>query len=78
MQLHPHATMKPVAKNTTQKKTIQRYVDPGWPVLADGVSAVTELSSSRSGGLSPFGEDVEFPLPADDVPYIHPHTVINR
>ena len=32
----------------------------------------------RAGGLSPFGEDTEFPLPAESLPYAHPHTVINR
>ena len=33
---------------------------------------VTELISERPGPLSPFGEDVEFPLPADKVSYVHP------
>jgi prolyl-tRNA editing enzyme YbaK/EbsC (Cys-tRNA(Pro) deacylase) len=54
------------------------YVDPGWPSVADGEHAVTELSSARAGGLSPFGEDTEFPLPVDRLPYMHPRTVINR
>jgi len=27
--------------------------------------------------LSPFG-DLTFPLPTDDVPYVHPVTVVNR
>jgi hypothetical protein len=27
--------------------------------------------------LSPFG-DVVFPVPADDLPYVHPVTVVNR
>ncbi|EKT82903.1 hypothetical protein WSS_A10052 [Rhodococcus opacus M213] len=53
-------------------------MDPGWPETADGDHAVTELSSTRAGGLSPFGEDTEFPLPAESLPYAHPHTVINR
>jgi hypothetical protein len=56
----------------------KNYVDPGWPKTPKGEVAVTELSSSRSGGLSPFGEDTEFPLPVEDLPYVHPHTVINR
>ncbi|MBJ8344218.1 hypothetical protein [Antrihabitans sp. YC2-6] len=59
-------------------KSSKTYVDPGWPQLADGDEAVTELSSSRSGGLSPYGENLEFPLPAEDLPYVHPVTVINR
>ncbi|WP_070379497.1 hypothetical protein [Rhodococcus sp. WMMA185] len=55
-----------------------QYVDPGWPETADGDQAVTELSSTRAGGLSPFGEDTEFPLPVESLPYAHPYTVINR
>ena len=54
------------------------YVDPGWPEVAEGDHAVTELSSTRSGGLSPYGEDTEFPVPVEQLPYTHPHTVINR
>jgi hypothetical protein len=59
-------------------KSKKPYVDNGWPQVADGEHAVTELSSSRSGNLSPFGEDTEFPVAADKLPYVHPHTVINR
>lgn len=55
----------------------KKYVDPGWPEMADGDHAVTELSSDRAGGLSPFG-DVTFPLPTDKVHYVHPYTVVNR
>jgi len=33
---------------------------------------VSELLSERPGPLSPFGEDVEFPLPQDQVAYVHP------
>lgn len=33
---------------------------------------VSELVSERSGPLSPFGEDVEFPLPPEQVSYVHP------
>ncbi|MQY19312.1 hypothetical protein [Nocardia macrotermitis] len=59
-------------------KSKKPYVDNGWPQLANGDHAVTELSSARSGGLSPFGEDTEFPVPAEEIAYVHPHTVINR
>jgi hypothetical protein len=38
---------------------------------------VSEFNADRQGALSPFGE-VEFPLPGDQVPYIHPVTIINR
>ena len=54
------------------------YVDNGWPVLDGGDDhAVSELATDRTGALSPFG-DLAFPLPADDLPYTHPVTVINR
>ncbi len=55
-----------------------QYVDRGWPELVDGDLAVTELSSTRSGPLSPYGEETDFPIPVDSLPYTHPRTVINR
>ncbi|MGW0159528.1 hypothetical protein ACWDUN_09415 [Mycobacterium sp. NPDC003323] len=54
-----------------------QYVDNGWPEVADGDHAVSELVSNRAGAMSPFGE-VTFPLPADALPYVHPVTVVNR
>jgi len=53
------------------------YVDPGWPATADGEHAVSELATDRTGALSPFGE-LTFPLPADELPYLHPVTVVNK
>ena len=38
---------------------------------------MSELAADRTGALSPFG-DLAFPLPADDLPYVHPVTVVNR
>lgn len=55
----------------------KQYVDNGWPETAEGDHAVSELTSDRTGSLSPFG-DVTFPLPAEDLPYIHPVTVVNK
>jgi succinate dehydrogenase / fumarate reductase, iron-sulfur subunit len=40
--------------------------------MAEEHLPVSELASERSGPLSPFGEDVEFPLPAEKVLYVHP------
>jgi hypothetical protein len=51
-------------------------VDPGWPATDPDDHAVSELVSDRTGALSPFGA-LEFPLPADDLPYVHPVTVVN-
>jgi len=59
-------------------KSKKPYVDNGWPQVDDGEHAVTELSSTRTGNLSPFGEDTEFPVDAEQLPYLHPSTVINR
>ena len=69
---------RPCQNGTVARNRKKQYVDPGWPATAAGKPAVTELSSSRAGGLSPFGEDAEFPVPAESLPYTHPHTVINR
>ena len=38
---------------------------------------VSELATDRAGALSPFG-DVIFPLPADELPYVHPVTDVSR
>ncbi|ORX04643.1 hypothetical protein [Mycolicibacillus trivialis] len=54
-----------------------RYVDNGWPDVGPDEIAVSELATDRPGALSPFGE-VEFPLPTDDIPYVHPVTVVNK
>lgn len=63
-----------VADNNGKK----HYVDPGWPVT-DGEDdhPVSELAADRAGALSPFGE-LSFPLPSDDLPYVHPVTVVNK
>ncbi|MCT7657589.1 hypothetical protein [Mycobacterium deserti] len=64
-----------MANDKQQKK---RYVDPGWPAV-DGEDdhPVSELAADRTGALSPFG-DLTFPLPADELPYLHSSTVINK
>lgn len=54
----------------------QGRIDPSWPELPDGEHPVSELASPMQGSLSPFGDDVEFPL--EEVPYVHPVTEINR
>ena len=38
---------------------------------------MSELAADRAGALSPFG-DITFPLPASDLPYLHPVTVVNK
>ena len=53
-------------------------VDPTWPGYDDlGKAPVSEIAADRQGALSPFGE-LAFPLPADELPYQHPETEINR
>ena len=59
-------------------KKKKQYIDNGWPVDLEGDDhAVSELAADRTGALSPFG-DVVFPLPAEDLPYTHPVTVVNK
>jgi hypothetical protein len=33
---------------------------------------VNELAADKAGALSPFGSDVEFPWPLDQIRYTHP------
>ena len=46
--------------------------------VPDGHLPVTELAAERPGPLSPFGEDVEFPLPLNLLRYAHPTDRPNR
>lgn len=52
-------------------------IDPTWPSQSEEDHPVSELATTWQGALSPFGE-TEFPLPADQLPYVHPETEINR
>jgi hypothetical protein len=67
--------MTPVADIVETKRG--RYVDNGWPTTDPNDHAVSELVADRTGAMSPFGE-ITFPVPADDLPYLHPITLINR
>jgi hypothetical protein len=44
------------------------------PTSKPGNLPVNEVLFERQGAASPFGEDVEFPLPVSDLPYTHPAT----
>ncbi|WP_162618285.1 hypothetical protein [Mycobacterium leprae] len=66
--------MADIAKSKAHKS---RYVDNGWPTTDPDHHAVSELVTDCAGALSPFG-DLVFPVPADDLPYVHPVTVVNR
>lgn len=71
----PFARMAGVADNERQKK---QYVDPGWPeVDGEDHEVISELASDRTGALSPYGT-LTLPLPPDDLPYLHPVTVVNK
>jgi hypothetical protein len=66
-----------VADDADTKPQKSRYVDNGWPASGEGDHPVSELVADRTGALSPFGE-ITFPVPADELPYIQPVTVINK
>ena len=54
------------------------YVDNGWPDIAVEDHAVTEFTAHLAGALSPFGNETPFPVPADELSFINPKTVVNR
>ena len=66
-----------VADNSGKQTPKNKYVDNGWPTTDPDDHPVSELASDRVGASSPFG-DLAFPLPADDLPYLHPVTIVNR
>lgn len=79
-QLPDLATGRSACHNVgvADKKQKKQYVDPGWPdTHGDDDHAVSELVSDRTGAMSPFGE-LTFPLPAEQLPYTHPVTVVNK
>ena len=41
-------------------------------IVKPGRLPVSEFAAERPGPLSPYGEDVEFPLPPEKVAYVHP------
>ena len=53
------------------------YIDNGWPKLLSNELAISELTANRSGALSPFGDTI-FPVPVDELPFIHSCTKINN
>jgi len=59
------------------KQVRSERTDPAWPAASEHDAPVTELAAPVQGALSPFGE-VAFPLPPDELPYVHPETKINR
>jgi hypothetical protein len=69
--------MAPVADNADKEAPKTRYVDNGWPTTNPDDHAVSELATDRVGALSPYG-DIVFPVPADELPYLHPVTEVNR
>ncbi len=40
----------------------------------DGRLPVSEVAYDRPGGPSPFGDDIEFPLPVEELRYTHTTT----
>lgn len=55
------------------------HANPSWPeVRREGAHAVTEIVAPFAGASSPFGDDLRLPRPADDLPYVHPFTRVNR
>ncbi|WP_293954553.1 hypothetical protein [uncultured Corynebacterium sp.] len=55
------------------------FVDPAWPDHNPSEGhVVTELIGQFAGAFSPWGDHNEFPVPAEQIGYVHPVTRINR
>ena len=57
----------------------KRFVDPAWPThLPEGEHAVTEMTSYLAGPSSQYGDDMVFPVPQEQLNYVHPYTRMTR
>lgn len=66
-----------MARNDADSDNALVRVVPTWPA-GEGEHAVTEFTSSHTGALSPFGDDIKFPLPHEMLRYEHPTALPNR
>lgn len=56
-----------------------RVNNPAWPTnVPEGFHEVSEVVSMTAGASSPYGDDLELPIPAEKLGYVHPYTRINR
>ena len=65
------------SKNADTDNGLTKVV-PSWPTGADDGHPVTEFTSDRAGSLSPFGDDIKFPLPVALLSYEHATARPNR
>jgi len=59
----------------TPEPRIEPRIEPAHrpiPGMIDMHSHIDEFAANVAGGLSPFGDDVEFPLPIERLGYQHP------
>lgn len=47
-------------------------------IVKEGYLPVSEFLFNRAGAGSPYGEELEFPLPVDRLPYRHPDPQVPR
>jgi hypothetical protein len=66
---------EPMAKRNDKNAHL---LEPTWEQTSDGGPPLTELTSEAAGPLSPFGEDINFPLPPGRLRYAHPTDKPNR
>ncbi|AKK10640.1 hypothetical protein [Corynebacterium uterequi] len=60
-----------------EKHSTSTNVD--WPTnIPEGYHAVNEVLAPTVGASSPFGDDLQLPIPAEKLNYVHPYTRINR
>lgn len=55
-----------------------RRIEATWPEAAGAEHPVSEFAAVNQGALSPFGDDITFPLPTTALRYEHPDARPNR
>ena len=66
------------AAPTTSDTAADRAAKPKGHVVKEGYLPVSEFLYDKPGAGSPYGDELEFPLPTDQLPYRHPQQVPPR
>ncbi|HEX6075104.1 MAG TPA: hypothetical protein VFZ32_07560 [Micromonosporaceae bacterium] len=66
------------ARSAAPDTPAERSEGPKGHVVKAGHLPVSEFLFDKAGAGSPYGDEVEFPLPTDKLPYRHPQTATPR
>ncbi|HEX2417697.1 MAG TPA: hypothetical protein VHJ83_06170 [Micromonosporaceae bacterium] len=66
------SSSKTAAAPTASDTAADQTAGPKGHVVKEGHLPVSEFLFDKQGAGSPYGDELEFPLPTDQLPYRHP------